>query len=81
MPVVLRIGPYSFLFYSEEGNEPPHIHVRRDENLLKFWLESLDLAYNFGFSPHEMRRIRSLVQENREFLLEKWDEYFRRTIR
>jgi hypothetical protein len=29
MPVVLRIGPYTFFFYAEEGDEPPHIHIRR----------------------------------------------------
>jgi hypothetical protein len=27
MPTVLRIGPYRFFFYSNEGHEPPHIHV------------------------------------------------------
>jgi hypothetical protein len=39
MPVGLRIGPYSFLFYSLENDEPPHIHVRRDRNIAKFWLD------------------------------------------
>ena len=29
---VLRIGPYRFHFYTIDGNEPPHIHVRRDRN-------------------------------------------------
>jgi hypothetical protein len=64
MPVVLRIGPYCFLFYSEEGNEPPHIHVWRDAKLLKFWLETLELAYNFGYPLQEVRKIRSLVLDN-----------------
>jgi hypothetical protein len=81
MPVVLRIGPYCFLFYSEEGNEPPHIHVRRDAKLAKFWLDTLDMAYNGGYPVHEVRRIRSLVLEHRGFFLEKWDDYFRRKIR
>ncbi|MCI0750676.1 MAG: DUF4160 domain-containing protein [Flammeovirgaceae bacterium] len=27
MPTVLRIGPFRFHFYSDERNEPPHIHV------------------------------------------------------
>ena len=31
MPTVLRIGPYRFYFYSHEPNEPPHIHVDRDD--------------------------------------------------
>ncbi len=31
MPTVMRIGPYRFHFYSRENNEPPHIHVTREE--------------------------------------------------
>ncbi len=27
MPTVLKIGSFRFHFYSDEGNEPPHIHV------------------------------------------------------
>lgn len=27
MPTVLRIGPYRFFFYSNENDEPMHIHV------------------------------------------------------
>jgi hypothetical protein len=31
MPTVLHSGPYRFYFWSHELNEPPHIHVDRDE--------------------------------------------------
>lgn len=27
MPTVLRIGQFRFHFYSDEGNEPAHIHI------------------------------------------------------
>ena len=27
MPTILRISSYRFHFYSDEGNEPEHIHV------------------------------------------------------
>ena len=33
MPTVLWIGPLRFFFYSNEGHEPIHIHVERDENV------------------------------------------------
>ena len=39
MPTVLRRGPYRFFFYSSDRAEPPHVHVERDENLAKFWLD------------------------------------------
>jgi hypothetical protein len=38
MPNILRVGPYRFFIYSNEGDEPPHVHVRRDRKLAKFWL-------------------------------------------
>ncbi len=43
MPTVLRIGPYRFHFYSDEGNEPPHIHVATPDGECKFWLDPFDL--------------------------------------
>ena len=46
MPTVLRIGPYRFHFYSRENNEPPHIHVTREEMEAKFWLRPVSLANN-----------------------------------
>ncbi|WP_439481025.1 DUF4160 domain-containing protein [Cyclobacterium plantarum] len=42
MPTVLRIGPYRFFFFSNEGNEPPHIHVESGEGHAKFWLEPVE---------------------------------------
>jgi len=44
MPTVLRSGPYRFYFYSHEPNEPPHIHVDRDDLSAKFWLNPVQLA-------------------------------------
>ena len=76
MPVVLRIGPYTFFFYSLENNEPPHIHVRRDRNLLKFWLEPVSLAASYGYPQHEVRLIRVLVEEHHEHLLRSWHDFF-----
>lgn len=60
------------VFFSHEPNEPPHIHVDRDNLSAKFWLQPLALARNFGFPPRELRRIRALIEENREKLLEAW---------
>lgn len=48
MPTVLVDGPYSFVFFSSDGPEPPHIHVRRDRQLVKFWLEPVSLSKNRG---------------------------------
>ena len=69
MPTVLRIGPYRFHFYSRENNEPPHIHVARDDYEAKFWLRPVSLAANLGFAQTELNRVERLVEENCENLL------------
>lgn len=77
MPDILRIGRYRFYFWSRENDEPPHIHVKRDRNEAKFWLDNeVNLARNSGFAMHEVRRVRRLVVEHRERILEAWHEHF-----
>lgn len=63
MPTVLRSGPYRFYFYSHEPNEPPHVHVDRDDDSAKFWLETVSLARNLGFSGHELRTIERIIHD------------------
>lgn len=40
MPTVLRTGPYRFLFYSGDAEEPVHVHVERGDSSAKFWLSN-----------------------------------------
>ena len=76
MPTVLRVGPYRFLFYSSDAEEPRHVHVERDENSAKFWLNPVRLHSSGGFRPVEVRRIQRLVVEHRGALVRSWDAYF-----
>ena len=76
MPTVLREGPYRFYFYSHEPNEPPHVHVDRDDLSAKFWLTPVSLARNLGFSAVELRRLQSMVEEHKAELLEAWHGHF-----
>jgi hypothetical protein len=49
MPTVLRTRGFSFFFFSHEGIEPVHIHVKKGDGMAKFWLNPIKLAYNDGF--------------------------------
>jgi hypothetical protein len=77
MPTILRIGPYRFFFYAGDYNEPPHIHVERDDNIAKFWLDPVRLQNSGGFGRKEINQIQKLVKENQDYLLRSWDEYFK----
>ncbi len=76
MPTVLRPGPYRFFFYAGDRGEPPHIHVERDQNIAKLWLDPVRLQRSGGFNRSEVNRIINLVEEHRVRLLESWKEYF-----
>ncbi len=76
MPTVLQVGPYSFIFFSSDRGEPAHIHVKRDRQLVKFWLSPVSLAKNRGFKDHELNDIARLVEKHEQTLLEAWHDYF-----
>jgi hypothetical protein len=76
MPTVLRSGPYRFFFYSGDRTEPPHIHVERDINKAKLWLDPVRLHRSSGFGRTEIIRIIMIVEENQERLAASWDSYF-----
>jgi hypothetical protein len=76
MPTVYRSGPYRFFFYAGDGEEPPHVHVERDDYIAKFWLDPVRLQRSGGFRRPELRRLEQMIQEARTELLEAWNEYF-----
>ena len=77
VPTVLRIGPYRFFFYSNEGAEQPHIHVQREARIAKFWLQPASLAASGSISPTELRAIGRIVEERQNEFLEAWNDFFR----
>jgi Domain of unknown function (DUF4160) len=76
MPTVLRVGRYRFHFFSNESNEPPHIHVKASGDEAKFWLDPVQLAANYGFNVAEINEIAHLVDEHHAVLSEAWHEHF-----
>ena len=76
MPTVLRSGPYSFRFYASDGVEPPHVHVHRENMRAKFWLNPVKFEKSRRFSGRELNRIKALIIESEEYLLEQWNEFF-----
>ncbi|WP_330204450.1 DUF4160 domain-containing protein [Cyanobacterium sp. Dongsha4] len=79
MPTILRYiryKGYRFYFCSHEPNEPPHIHVDKDNLSAKFWLSPVFLARNIRFLGKELRKIQAMVESNKIMFLEAWNEYF-----
>ncbi len=75
MPTVLRIGSFRFHFYSDERNEPYHIHVAYGNNECKFWLDPIKLARNRGIKPNKLRIIEKIIYDNQEFLIKEYNKF------
>jgi uncharacterized protein len=56
---------YRFFFYMADYGEPPHVHVERDRQRAKFWLDPVRAAYSRSFGPPELRGLQRIVEENR----------------
>jgi hypothetical protein len=44
MPVVLLVAGYKFFYQADVANEPPHVHVTKEGNEAKFWLDPVKIA-------------------------------------
>ncbi len=76
MPIVRGIpGPYRLFFYSFDCHEPRHVHIRRERMMCKFWFEPVALSNNDGFSSRELNRIRAMILDHLEHIVEAWNEH------
>jgi hypothetical protein len=76
MPTVFRSGPHRFFFYAGDRDEPPHVHVERDECVAKFWLDPVVMARSQRFSAREINEISKVIVENQQLLMVSWNEFF-----
>jgi hypothetical protein len=52
------------------------LHIQSERKLAKFWLQPVQLASSTRLPAHELNGLNRLVEENKEHLLEAWNEYF-----
>ena len=74
MPVILRVKGYKFWFYEADLDEPPHVHVGREERETKFWLDPIQVVRAGRFRPVELREIERIIQEQQSFLISAWEQ-------
>lgn len=67
-----------FFMYSGDRDEPPHVHVEKQGNEVKFWLSPINLAKNTNrrFNHKELKEIREILENNQSLLITKWTEFF-----
>ena len=76
MPMILRIGSYRFFFYSGDYGEPIHVHVERENNLAKVWVDPVRLQSSGGFNRSEIKKFLSIVEKHQVEIMGAWNDYF-----
>ena len=75
MPVVLRVKGYKFFFYEADvANEPPHVHIFKNGNEAKFWLDPVRIAREGKFRKSDLNDIERIIKGNLDFLLKAWEQ-------
>lgn len=79
MPTLLLLNGFRFFFYSNENNEPIHVHIEKGDAIGKVWLEpTVKVVYMQGFNSKEIGFILETIETNFEVFKLKWNEHFRK---
>jgi len=74
MAEVFREYGFVFFFFSNEGNEPMHIHVRKAGGFAKFWIDPIELDFSQGMKISDIKLAEDLIIEHIELIKTKWNE-------
>ncbi len=74
MPEVFREFGFVFFFYSNEGSEPMHVHVRKAGGFAKYWLEPIELDCSQGMKIADLKLAEQIIIEHLEQIKTKWYE-------
>ncbi|HPS58006.1 MAG TPA: DUF4160 domain-containing protein [Spirochaetota bacterium] len=79
MPTILYLYGWRFFFYSNERNEPVHIHCQKGEKDVKFWIieKKFDIVedYSYNLSDSDKRVVRKIIFENFDYIVDEWKKF------
>ena len=82
MPTVVYIFGWRLFFYSNEGNEPIHIHAEKADMECKYWIieEEVDIkeAYAYNLGQGDRKEIKKIIYQHFDLIIESWNQYFKK---
>ena len=75
MPELFRMFGLRFFFFSNE-HLPIHVHVKNADGNAKYEVDPVILVENTGMKLKDLRLAESIIEENKDIIIEKWKEYF-----
>ena len=77
MPTLFSFFGFRFIFYSND-HEPVHVHVIKDQkHEAKFCVDPVKLLENNGLKVSELKLAESVIEENKDIIVNRWKEYFK----
>ncbi|MGQ9869772.1 DUF4160 domain-containing protein [Leptodesmis sp.] len=80
MPTVLYLRGWRLHFYSNEGNEPIHIHAQKGDSDCKYWLDvdayEIREAYAYNRSAWDTREVRKIILQHFDEIVEAREKAF-----
>jgi hypothetical protein len=79
MPTILMILGWRVFFYSNEGNEPIHVHCQKGDAEAKYWIdvdgfEAIE-AYAYNLSPADKRTVRKIIFQHFDYIVTEWNKF------
>ena len=67
------------VLFSNEGNEPVHIHATKGDMECKFWLlvdeVAIKEAFAFNMTPASTREIKKIIYQHFDLIVDSWNTY------
>ncbi len=76
MPTILRQDGFRFYFFSNENQEPPHVHIDKNNCTMKIWLHDNTIACTIGYNTKEINKLIKITSKNNLLLERAWHEHF-----
>ncbi len=80
MPTILQVRGWRVFFYSNEGEEPLHVHAQKGEAECKIWLlvstYDIEEAWSHSLTPRLRREIRRIIFDHFDLIVDEWEAHF-----
>ena len=73
MPEIFRQLGFVFFFYTNEGNEPIHVHVRKAGGFANYWIEPVELDFSQSMKVNDLKIAEQLIIEHFGLIKSKWN--------
>jgi hypothetical protein len=77
MPELFRFFGMRFFFFSND-HLPIHIHVKNADGTAKFAIDPARLLENNGIKRKDISLAESIIEENREVIINHWNDFFKK---